>query len=496
MIEEAIILTYLEWIRLLGRGWIRIDPSRIARYNETEEYNYSDLICELMRKVPDVGASVTDFIFTKLSLAVLDRHRLDSRNLDLGYRLTLESVKGFYSFTNNAFIVHDHDAQERNCSILQLSPQTLTKGWETWSKASTVIAANLRSKAFLLRFGLQFFAANNRLIDISREFELIVEHDRIAKNQDTMFFGWSYVLNIIKLKFLKNGMVMKLPPDANIEANSLRSDHNTDQPFFTRAPKTINSLQDVLKSFPPTDGTPSINEYLAIATLKQYERYLLKHEGSNINHTCFEVDVRFLFSLNPDAAAFLVSEMGARLPEGAIISLKTLPVIHLEPKEPVRPSAVTLQESEPTQNKERCEVGSGSSVSTGELSVPPNPIPPNYVYLGDINGSATAYNENSLGPLLGSKRQELINDSQFLESPTQSVEDALTQTDRDTAEIDDKWGFKEIKRWTSKRKKFLVELIDNGRLSEDHAVKLTEKDVTEIKEWRDMFSNKIQPKPI
>src|SRR5688572_19527426 len=111
MIEEAVVLTYLEWTRLIGNAWIRIDPSRIVRY-QSDPVDYADVIFDLMRKAPDIGDNPADFILATLNLEAFNKHR--SAFADLGYRLTFSTVNAFYSFTEYALAVHEHDARAMN----------------------------------------------------------------------------------------------------------------------------------------------------------------------------------------------------------------------------------------------------------------------------------------------------------------------------------------------------------------------------------------------
>jgi hypothetical protein len=545
--KEAIILTYLEWMRLIGRGWIRIDEDRVKKYDGEKESNYTDLICELMRKVPDVGMSATDFIFTKLQPAVLERYRSESGLLDLGHRLTLSTVEGFYSFTKNALIVHQHDAQERNCSILQLAPQTMGEAWGVWNKTAAAIGAGLRSTAFLSRFGLQMSPRTKRLIGISSAIESIVEHETIARTQDTMCYGWSYVLNAIKIKFLENKSKLELPSEVIAEIKSLRVNEKTEQPFLKLAPKILYFLKDVLKDLPSSNESPSINDYLAIATLKQYERYLVKHEGSDINHTCFEADVQHLFSLDQDAAAFLVSEMGVRLPDGAILSLEKRQKVILQPQEtPVEQSAVVIQEpereseSEPTQNIkpiEHCpaEISMPSSENEFPATVmhqQEEPEQDGEITDGDQAGTASAsmdLSENGLPDTPESMEQsrdqlvsipseninsvELIPFSHCMNSSSnlfnfenkemfgpeiselvaQSQQNLITQIDNETVEIDYIQKLKNIKNWRCHvDQEFLVNLINEGKLSKDQAASLSKQKISTIQTWREKFSKKNQ----
>lgn len=318
MIDEAVILSYLEWIRLIERGWIKLDRSRLVRYASDRE-DHTDLVFDLMRNAPDVGVSSTDFILTTMRPVVLDKLRAPF--CVAGERLALNTkAMEFHSFTENALAVHEHDARTRNIPI-SLASRAFCGAWQVWSMALDDIAADIRSQALSSKFHLPV-AGDYHLVETMKQ--LTVDNEKIAKSQDTMCFGWAYVLN--GLKNIVGSIT--LPQVVKNEMLALQREFGTDRPFLSRAPKLkdyFRTWSEAPDSLPVCLGPIGQADFLAIATLKHYERCNIKSEGRDFNYRCFQDDVREIAQINNSAAAFLVYQMGARLPDWIVASLQALP---------------------------------------------------------------------------------------------------------------------------------------------------------------------------
>ena len=342
MVKQVVILTYLEWIRLIRNTWIRFDKSRIVSYNfdsnnQNPEY-YLDCIAELMRHTPDVDESSTGFILVVLKDEKTNFEAHSSLVADLGHRFKLSMVESFYSLTDNALMQHEFDAKAAGIEI-EYAPIEFLTAWSTWREQSKSIADNYRGELLLSRFQLNKDANDYERILQGLEFlkQNVVE-DKIIKSQDTMFYGWSYILNVLKNL---NDSEKNLNAKLKAEFNSRQSDYKTSQTFLLNT----QLLQDYVSTYLPND-TIKLNliELLAIATYIQYERYVFKNEGRNFSRQNFEEDVQILKELNEQAAAFLVYKLGALLHERDIESMGNDPVVQEVDEEILKNSSINIDE--------------------------------------------------------------------------------------------------------------------------------------------------------
>lgn len=307
MRQEAVALTYLEWVRLIGTGAIRLDETRIVRWR-SDRADPAEVVCDLMRSAPDLGTSATSFVLAVLEPEVLDRVR--EGGLDLGRRLDLAAVRSFHSFGETALAVHRHDAEAAGVSI-DLTP--LAAGWTTWTTAVEAADRRARGEALLALLSVspcdRIGEAAARLADRERR---IVPEDFI-RARDTLFFGWACVLNAQKVS---TGVAPDLPGDVMDEVNALRRDYDVERPFLARAPRLcafVGSL--AAEGEPPAD-------LLAMASLKQHERYVIKREGAALDLPSLFDDIHILEGLDAGAAGLLVQALGERMPAELIRALK------------------------------------------------------------------------------------------------------------------------------------------------------------------------------
>ncbi|WP_149537192.1 hypothetical protein [Siccirubricoccus phaeus] len=307
MRQEAVALSYLEWVRLIGTGAIRLAEARIVRWRP-DRADPAEVVANLMLGAPDLGTSATSFVLAMLEPEVLDRMR--EGGIDLGQRLNLETVRSFHSFSDTALAVHRPDAEAAGVFI-DLTP--LAAGWAGWAAAVEAADRRAKGEALLALLGVppcdRFGQATDRLADRER---CIVPND-IVRARDSMFFGWACVLNAEKVR---TGVAPILPADVKDEADALRRDFDVDQPFLARAPR----LRAFVATLAAEGDRPS--DLLAMASLKQHERYVIKREGAALDLPSLLDDIRILEGLDAGAAGFLVQSLGERVPSELIRALK------------------------------------------------------------------------------------------------------------------------------------------------------------------------------
>ncbi|MFZ6765160.1 hypothetical protein [Pseudoroseomonas sp. WGS1072] len=307
MRQEAVALSYLEWVRLIGTGAIRLAEARIVRWRP-DRADPAEVVANLMLGAPDLGTSATSFVLAMLEPEVLDRMR--EGGIDLGQRLNLETVRSFHSFSDTALAVHRPDAEAAGVFI-DLTP--LAAGWAYWAAAVEAADRRAQGEAMLALLRVprcdRFGQATNWLADQER----CIAPDDIVRARDSMFFGWACVLNAQKVR---TGVAPVLPADVKEEADALRRDFAVDQPFLARAPR----LRAFVVSLADEEDRPS--DLLAMASLKQHERYVIKREGATLDLPSLIEDIRLLEGLDVGAAGFLVQALGERVPGELIRTLK------------------------------------------------------------------------------------------------------------------------------------------------------------------------------
>ena len=307
MRHEAVALSYLEWVRLIGTGAIRLDEQRIVRWRQ-DRADYTDVVSELMLAAPDLGTSATSYVLAMLEPEVLDRIR--EGGLYLGKRLNLESVRSFHSFGDAALPVHRHDAEAAGVQI-DLTP--LAVGWAPWAAAVEAADRRARGAAMLVMLDVSSCDRFNEATGWLANRERCIAHDDIVRARDSMFFGWACVLNAHKVS---TGVAPILPSDVKDEAAALRGDFNVDQPFLARAPL----LRDFVTTLAADGNRPE--DLLVMASLKQHERYVIKREGAAVDLQSLFDDIRILEELDVGAAGFLVQALGERLPSELVRAIK------------------------------------------------------------------------------------------------------------------------------------------------------------------------------
>lgn len=300
--QEAVVLSYLEWVRLINTGGIRLDEGRITRWSPQKTAE-KDVVAELMRGAPDLGTSANAFVLVMLEPDVLDRIR--SNSMDLGKRLSISMVRSFHSFTETAWKIHSHDAAATDSEITLSS---MSKGWLRWVDAVENAEREAKGKTLAQLFSLTPGDCSAEWI---QSMESRIDYEKIAKSRDTMFYGWACVLNSIKAR--RN---IETPADVSNEIRRLQKDFNVEQPFLDVAPL----LREFVEGLRDPKEKPS--DLLALAALKQHERYVTKRDGAALDVEGLTADVEFLKARDAGSATMLVQVLGERLPPEIVWSLE------------------------------------------------------------------------------------------------------------------------------------------------------------------------------
>lgn len=302
--QEAVVLSYLEWVRLINTGGIRLDDRRITRWSP-EKAAEQDVVAELMLGTPDFGTSANSFVLAILEPDVLDR--VGANGMNLGKRLPIEMVRSFHSFTETACIVHGHDAKAADSEI---TLSHMSKGWIRWVEAVEQEEREAKSESLTQLFSI---TPDDWSAEWVRSQERCIDHEKIVKFRDTMYYGWACVLNSVNAR---PNITIELPGDVREEIRRLQKDFNVEQPFLAAAPL----LREFVAGLHGQKETAS--DLLALAALKQHERYVTKRDGAALDVDGLTADVNFLKECDAGSATMLVRALGERLPSEIIRALK------------------------------------------------------------------------------------------------------------------------------------------------------------------------------
>lgn len=305
--QEAVVLSYLEWVRLIGTGAIRLDEKRVVRWrpDRTDPFH---AVAQLMMNAPDLGLSSTSFVLAMLEPEVLDPIQGDG--IYLGQRLNLENIFSFHSFSGTALSVHRHDADAAGVAI-DLTP--LAQGWSTWAGAIEAADRCVRGERLLELLNVAPSDRFDEAKDGLAVREQYIVPDDIVRARDSMFFGWACVLNSLKMS---TGVAPILPTSVKDEADMLRRNFDVDQPFLAQAPRLLEYVATL------TPDGERATDLLAMASLKHHERYVIKRDGAALDLPSLRQDIHVLKAVDADAPGFLVRALGERLPGELIRALR------------------------------------------------------------------------------------------------------------------------------------------------------------------------------
>lgn len=306
--QEAVVLSYLEWVRLINSGGIRLDDRRITLWSP-EKSQPTEIVADLMLGAPDLGISANAFVLAMLEPEILDR--VEENGIKLGKRLSLEMIRSFHSFTETARTVHSHDA---NAVGVKITLTPLAQGWLGWVECVESAERRTRGQKLLQMFSL----SPSNLPDQSAAWlttqEMRIDYEKIARWRDTMYYGWACTLNSVNSR---PGIDLQLPPDVKEEISPLQKDYDVDKSFLVAAPRLCTFVGTL------ADKNESPLHLLALAAFKQHERYVAKCEGEALDIDSLHADIEFLKKKDIGAATMLARALGERIPSELIHAIST-----------------------------------------------------------------------------------------------------------------------------------------------------------------------------
>ena len=297
---DAVVLTRLEWDRLVSCGWLRLHNARLTRVDDWSLSSAQLHFDILMKTAPDVGISSSDYVLAELRYEVWPL--IATHDFQLGRMLKLDQVQHFLCFDERACQVLNATYNGPIEYAVQLF-QT-AQLWIDWRERISHASEDNRAARLLEHFGLPspfeefkqkpalFF---DRLPDIQRSLSGI-KHYEHAKG--TRAFGW-----IVALAISKKNHTTEADPNVKSMVKELQSEYSVDVPFFMN--KSVEVADAVFSD-------PQYKEvYNALVVCAAYVHYTYLIERSSykkFGYNAFCQDVEWLKKQHINLAAQLVEK--------------------------------------------------------------------------------------------------------------------------------------------------------------------------------------------
>lgn len=202
MAIDAVVLTYLEWDRLVRDSYLRMPRSRVVRVaGWTEPLAEADFDA-LMETAPDVGLSETNYVIAELKFEAWSP--ISANDFSLGRTLQLTQVLRFLALNEIAQrVLTATHSYPKEYPIQLFEPPKLWTGW--LERISQAYSKN-RGLRLLANLDNQNFSVQSE--DTAALFEKLQEarqtlsgQGKYEKSKGTRAFGWVTALAIAKKMF-------------------------------------------------------------------------------------------------------------------------------------------------------------------------------------------------------------------------------------------------------------------------------------------------------
>ena len=297
---DAVVLTRLEWDRLVSCGWLRLHDARLTRVDDWSLSSAQLHFDILMKTAPDVGISSSDYVLAELRYEVWPL--IATHDFQLGRMLKLDQVQHFLCFDERACQVLNATYNGPIEYAVQLF-QT-AQLWIDWRERISHASEDNRAARLLEHFGLPspfeefkqkpalFF---DRLPDIQRSLSGI-KHYEHAKG--TRAFGW-----IVALAISKKNHTTEADPNVKSMVKELQSEYSVDVPFF------MNKSVEVADAVFSDPQYKEVYNALVVCAAYVHYTYLIERSSYKIfGYNAFCQDVEWLKKQHINLAAQLVEK--------------------------------------------------------------------------------------------------------------------------------------------------------------------------------------------
>lgn len=317
---DAVALTYLEWARLVGRGWLRLDTSRIERLPSWSckgaEYAFD---C-LMQHAPDVGLRSADYVIAELEFSAWTP--LSEQQPMLGNRLNLSQVRRFLCLDQSGQQVLESTASSNALRMNLLQPSSLWIGWVTRvQRASSDSRANELLE--ILGFDPAHIPDASEFYAGLRDFRAQISGESAyQKSKGTLSHGWFSALAAAKRHFDKSAGVA-----IRELIQALQTKHDVAGQFFRG--EALAVAENIASDSQYVDV---VDDITAGAAYFHYSYLMQRAEYKSFDQRAFAQDVRWLSERAPDAAVLLIDSIARDMTDELLAhAVARQPALDLEP---------------------------------------------------------------------------------------------------------------------------------------------------------------------
>ena len=333
---DAVVLTRLEWERLISCGWLRLHNARLVRVHDwLDPISATVHFAALMESAPDVGMSSSDYVLAELHYEVWTP--VSQHNFQLGRIIKLEQVGRFSCFDERACKVLNatyNGSAEYATQVFQQPTlwidwrKQMSKAWEDHRAARLLAHFNFSSKKYNQKFNFAF----EKLIDAQHN---LSRNSHYEHTKGTKAFGWRTALVISNRNPEISGCATESTPCIQSIVKKFQVDYDVDGPFFS------GQSTDVANYVLSDPQYKKIREELVIFAAYAHYAYLIERSGyKKFSYEAFCQDVAWLEEKHIDLAVQLVEKIARYMVDELLWH-----VVSTHPSVPARPAPAALENS-------------------------------------------------------------------------------------------------------------------------------------------------------
>ncbi len=300
---NTVVLTYLEWVRLVGRGWLRLHRFRVVPVDGWAGPRAQVDFDVLMENAPDVGLSATDYVIAELKFEAWTPISMDAPQL--GRVLKLDQVQRFSCFNESARQVMNATYSGPSESAVQLFEQPAL--WTSWLERVSRAFADNRAEWFLAHLNIPTPSDQFKKETTAIFAKLPDTHH---KSKGTRAFGWVTALAIPNQNLILSDKLTQGSEAVKSSVKNLLSDYQVDDLFFDSRSSDI--AKEVLSD---KQYEKVCNTLLVCAAYVHYAYLMQRSNYKNFGYDAFCKDVSWLKEKNIDLAAQLVDKTARYMPD-------------------------------------------------------------------------------------------------------------------------------------------------------------------------------------
>lgn len=315
---EAVVLTYLEWVRLVGCGRLRLHKDRVVR-----TAGWSGPLAQidfdaLMKRAPDVGMSATDYVIAEIKYEAWSP--MSMHDIPLGSVLELDRVQLFSCFNESACQVMNATYKGPSKFEVKLFEQPAL--WSGWLKRASNAAADSRAERFIAHFNTSI-SSDKFKEEMTAVFSNLPETHH--KSKGTRAFGWVTALAIPRKNLILSDQPTQASESVQSSIKNISNNYQVDTPFFDGISADIAN-----EIFKDSQYEKIRNALVVCAAYVHYSYLLQRSNYKNFGYDVFCKDISWLNKNHIDLAAQLIDKIARDMSDELLFR-----ILSVHPKTPV-----------------------------------------------------------------------------------------------------------------------------------------------------------------